>query len=133
MRHVYKIGTININGITAASRLQMLEGFIRCHYFDVLLLQEVKRTYRGFHQLRNSCKHADEGRGTAILIKGLNTGTLKRRPSGRGMALYVQNICIITVYAPSGAEKRRERELLYGGSAYIDTANPNGNVTGGGF
>jgi hypothetical protein len=49
------------------------------------------------------------------------------------MALYVQNIFIITVYAPSGAEKRRERELLYGGSAYIDTANPNGNDNGGGF
>jgi hypothetical protein len=29
--------------------------------------------------------------------------------------------------------KKEERELLYGGSAYIDTANPNGNDTGGGF
>jgi hypothetical protein len=30
-------------------------------------------------------------------------------------------------------KEEREREVLYGGSAYIDTANPNGNDTGGGF
>jgi exonuclease III len=136
MPHVYKIGTININGITAASCLQMLEQFIRCHDFDVLLLQEVKTTHiEDFTNYITHVNMGDERRGTAILIKeGLNTGTLKRQPSGRGMTLYVQNICIITVYAPSGAEKGREREReLYGGSVYINTANPNGNETGGGF
>ena len=80
----------------------------------ILMYLCYKRLRQHIEDFTNYITHVnmgDEGRGTAILIKeGLNTGTLKRLPSGRGMALYVHNICIITVYAPSGAEKRRERE-----------------------
>jgi exonuclease III len=55
-----------------------------------------------------------EGRGTAILIKeGIHFSNLKRLPSGRGMALHLQNICTITDYAPSGENKRREREDFF--------------------
>jgi exonuclease III len=59
MPRVCKIGTININGITAASRLQMLEGFIRCHDFDVRMLQEVKTTH--IEDFTNYITHVNMG------------------------------------------------------------------------
>jgi hypothetical protein len=73
----------------------MLESFIRCHDFYVLRLQEVKTSHiEDFTNYITHVNMGDEGLGTAILIKkGLNTGTLKRLPSGRGMTLYVQNVC----------------------------------------
>jgi hypothetical protein len=38
MPHVYTIGTMNVNGITSATRLQMLDQFVKRHDFDILLL-----------------------------------------------------------------------------------------------
>jgi exonuclease III len=47
-----------------------------------------------------------EGRGTAILLKNdLEARNLQHLPSGRGMSIHLQDICLITIYAPSGAEK----------------------------
>jgi exonuclease III len=41
MAGIYKVLTLNINGIKAASLIGMLEGFIRNHEWDIVLLQEV--------------------------------------------------------------------------------------------
>jgi exonuclease III len=41
MTHILKVGTLNINGIKADIRLEMLETFLRYKDLDVLLLQEV--------------------------------------------------------------------------------------------
>jgi exonuclease III len=39
--HVIKIATLNINGITAPTRVGMLSDFIKRHEIDTLFLQEV--------------------------------------------------------------------------------------------
>ena len=39
--NIAKIASININGITAQTRVGLLREFIRRHEFDILLIQEV--------------------------------------------------------------------------------------------
>jgi exonuclease III len=38
---------------------------------------------------------------------------IKRTPTGRGVDIEFQNITIINIYAPSGAEKKGERDSFY--------------------
>ena len=52
-------------------------------------------------------------RGTAILAKdGLALTNIQRLPSERGMYASFRGILLVNIYAPSGAEKRREREAF---------------------
>jgi len=44
---------------------------------------------------------------------GLSISNIKRLPSGRGMAAIFNGTWIINIYAPSGAEKKTERERFY--------------------
>jgi exonuclease III len=87
MTHILKIGTLNINGIKAYIKLEMLETFLRCKDFDILLLQEVMtHKLRAFSNLTTHLNMGPEGRGTAILLKNdLESRNLRRLPSGRGM------------------------------------------------
>jgi exonuclease III len=115
MTQILKIGTLNINGIKADMKLEMLETFLWCKDIDILLLQEVMtHKLRAFSNYTTHLNMGPEGRGTAILLKNdLESRNLRRLPSGRGMSIHVQELCLITVYAPSGAEKQREREDFF--------------------
>jgi exonuclease III len=81
----------------------------------VALLQEV--THTDFTKIHNYTATVNEGtdkRGMAFLVKtGLDVQHIKRIPSGRGIAAMFQGIWIINIYAPSGAEKRVERECFF--------------------
>jgi len=93
----------------------MLESFLKRHDIDLMLLQEV--THENIHMISQYTAHMNigtEGRGTAILAKeGLLLTNIQRIPSGRGIAATLQGIRIVNLYAPSGSEKRREREVFY--------------------
>jgi exonuclease III len=93
----------------------MLEEFLHKQDIDIALLQEV--TNHNLHSIRRYTAHinqATEGRGTAIMTKvGLSISNIKRLPSGRGMAAIFNGTWIINIYAPSGAEKKTEREAFY--------------------
>ena len=70
MRHIYRIASLNINGIANPTRICMLGEFLWQQDIDVVLLQEV--TSKAIEQLRNYTKHINIGtehRGTAILVK----------------------------------------------------------------
>jgi len=55
-----------------------------------------------------------DGRGMAILTKeGLTETNIQRLPTGRGTAAEINGTWIINIYAPSGAEKRTERERFF--------------------
>ena len=80
--HVIKFATLNINGITAPTRLGMLSDFIRRHELDVILVQEVTnpdtlniRGYDTHHNLGTSM------RGTAILMRNAMTITIVHKQS----------------------------------------------------
>jgi exonuclease III len=99
MPRIYKTGTLNTNGITSNARITMLENFLKGHDFDILLLQEVRTTkLEALSNYKTYINIGEERRGTATLIReGLRTENLKRLPSGRGMSINVQGICIVTV------------------------------------
>jgi hypothetical protein len=115
MQDTYKIMTLNINGIAASSRIRMLEEMLHRNEVDIALIQEVVSP-----RLQDICHYTSymnigtELRGTAILVKqGIMVSEVKRLPSGRGMAAKFRNTWIINIYAPSGAERKNERETFY--------------------
>jgi exonuclease III len=114
MQYTYTIASLNINGIASPTRMCMLNTFLYRQGVDVALLQEV--THYNFDTILGYGAYLNVGsekRGTAILTKrGINVGDIKRFPSGPGMAASLMGVWIINVYAPSGAEKRNEREAF---------------------
>ena len=95
--------------------MSMLGDFLKRQDIDVALLQEVTHTefttIREYNAIVNECT---DKRGTAILAKtGLHLQNIKRIPSGRGITAVFQGIWKINIYAPSGAEKRVERECFF--------------------
>src|SRR5215510_6533193 len=111
----YLVATLNINGITAPVRRNMLSAFVTHRAIDIVLLQEVTSAIvacvPGYESHLNI---GTENRGTAILVKeGLTSRDILRIPSGRGMAATINGIRYINVYAPSGTEKKKEREDFF--------------------
>jgi endonuclease/exonuclease/phosphatase family metal-dependent hydrolase len=115
MTSIIKLMTLNINGIQTDNKIQMLENMLRQQGIDIALMQEV--TNNKLASIRGYTIHINEGtekRGTAIAIKdGIQTTDLKRLTTGRGMAVKYEDIWIVNIYAPSGAEKRAEREQFF--------------------
>ena len=115
MPYIYKIATLNIKGITSNTKIQMLEEFLVKQDIDIALLQEV--TNQHLHKIRRYTIYINEGterRGTAIVVKeGITLNDIKRIPSGRGIAAKFNGTWIVNIYAPSGTEKKQEREHFY--------------------
>jgi exonuclease III len=93
----------------------MLADLISKQDLDIMLLQEVATPnlivpmeYTVYHNLGST------GRGTAIVLRSqLELRSVLKLPSGRGVAADLQGLWIVNVYAPSGAERRREREAFF--------------------
>jgi exonuclease III len=115
MTYIYKVATININGIASPTRLKMLDDFLHRQDIDIALLQEVTQlTFYPAIQYTAHMNLGTEGSGTAILTKdGLDISNIKRLPSGRWIAEVFNGTWIVNVYASSGAEKKTERENFY--------------------
>jgi len=118
MDYTYKIATLNINGISAPTKIRVLEEYLYKHDIYLALYQEVKysnittiRRYTSYINMRT------EGRGTAILAKDSYLLTnIQRTPTGRGISAHFNGIRIINIYAPPGSEKKREIEEFYNGN-----------------
>jgi hypothetical protein len=113
---------MNINGIVSTTRLKMLDEFLHKQDIDIALLQEV--TQPSLHTIPRYTAHINqgtEGRGKAILTKdGLDVSNIKRLPSGRGMAAVFNGTWIVTVYAPSGAEKKLKAKASTTQTYYVN-------------
>jgi exonuclease III len=112
---MYRITTLNINGMSSPTRLAMLSDFLHRHEIDITLLQEV--TLPCLSTLLGYVAHTNvgtNGRGTAIVTReNLMLNNIVRLPSARGMAADFQGLRLVNVCAPSGAEKKQEREAFY--------------------
>jgi exonuclease III len=84
MTYIYKVATININGISYTSRIRMLEAFLNKQDIDIALLQEVTST--NVNTFRQYTAHINQGtdkRRTVILTEeGLTVRNITRLPSG---------------------------------------------------
>jgi exonuclease III len=115
MTYVYKLATLNINGIAHFTWLRMMEGFPWKHDIDIILLQEVTNTQ--IDSIRRYIKYINIGaeqRRTAIMVKdGFTFTHIRRLPSGRGVAGMFDGTWFVNIYAPSGAEMKHDRETFY--------------------
>jgi len=96
MDYTYKIATLNINGISAPTRIQIPEEFLYKHDIDLALLQEVTNskitTIRRYTSYINI---GTEGRGTAILAKdSYLLANIQCIPTGRGISAHFNGIMI---------------------------------------
>jgi len=106
MFQTFKIATLSINAISS----NMLEYFLRRQDIDFALLQEVSHTT--LNTIRRNTVHMNIGAdrcGTAVLA----LSNIQRLPSRREMSASFCGILIVNIYAPSGAQKREEREAFY--------------------
>jgi exonuclease III len=113
--HTYRIITLNINAIAKPNRLSMLAELLHRHDVDIAFLQEVTDgdfvAVKGYYSVVNV---GTLGRGTSILHKPtLPLHNPKRLPSGRGIAVYMDNLSLVNICAPSGSANRAEREFLF--------------------
>jgi len=88
MADIYKIATLNINGLASQTRLAMLEDFMRKQGINVIFLQEVAQpifdTFREYAAYTNM---GTTGRGTAIMTREhMPLTNIVRLPTVRGMA-----------------------------------------------
>ena len=109
------IATLNINGITSTTRMQMLRNFINKHDIDIFFMQEV--THPSLDNLNGYTVHYTIGtsqRGPAIDARDdIELSNLTRMPSGRAIAAKFKGIWLVNIHAPSGAAKRNERERFF--------------------
>jgi exonuclease III len=95
----------------------ILEDFMRRQEIELILLQEV--TQDTISAIGNYTAHINigtDGRGKAILAKeGFTLTNIQKISSGRGISATLQGIRIVNIFAPSGSEKKREREVFYNG------------------
>jgi exonuclease III len=136
MADIYKIVTLNVNGISSGMRMRMLEEFLQKQETDILLLQEV--THTEFDMIQGYKVHTNIGiynRGTAMLTREPITLTnITRLPSGRGMAACYRGVWIVNIYAPSGTSRRQEREDFYNAEVtYLLWSIPPTMIIGGDF
>ena len=136
MPGIYKIATLNINGMTTPPRITMLEDFLQKQEIDIIFLQEVTQPIfddiRGFTAYTNI---GTTGRGTAILTRDrIQLTNIVCRPTGRGRTVQFQNITIVNIYPPSGAERRRGREIFFSNELpYLLRDIPPSLLVGGNF
>ena len=116
MPEIYKIATLNINDMATPPRIAML-------VFDDI---------RGFTAYTNI---GTTGRGTAILTRDhIQLTNIVCLPTGRGMAAQSQNVTTVNIYAPSGTERRRDREDFFSNELpYLLRDIPPSLLVGGDF
>lgn len=110
----YNVASININNITSPTKLNALRNFIGSQNLDIVCLQEVENeqlSLPGFVVVAN-VDHAR--RGTAIALKShIQHSHFEKSLDGRLIALRVQDVLIVNIYAPSGTAQRAAREEFF--------------------
>jgi len=91
------IATLNINGITSTTRMQMLRNFINKHGIDILFMQEV--THPSLDNLKGYTVYCNIGtsqRGPAIVEKdNIELSNITKMPSGRAIAAEFKGIWLL--------------------------------------
>jgi len=110
---VFKIATLNINGLTSRREVEVLEDFRRRQEIDILYLQEVANsTIETQRRYKTYTNVGTTWRGTAMMMTNEITITnITRLPSGRGIAVEYRAIWLVNVYTPSGHPSDRRENV----------------------
>lgn len=132
---VLRVMTLNINNIQSPEKYQLLSQTLHSLTIDIALLQEVSSPnilhITGYTAEINTDYKT---RGTAILLKNhIQYNTVKMTSDFRGISLIVNDVTFINVYAPSGTNKRKEREHFFAAETTLLLNTTSHLVMGGDF
>jgi exonuclease III len=104
---VFKIATLNINGLASRTKVEILQDFLRRREKDIPFLQEIAHsTIDTLRSYKTSTNVRTAGRGTAVVTRNEITIThITRLPSGREIAAKYRGIRLVNVYVPSRKAK----------------------------
>ena len=131
-----KVATCNFNNNSSHTKLNALQHFLNVYNVNILFLQEV--SIEDFSQIYNYKAYVNVGTDhleTAILTKNsISFERVEMLPNGRGMSGVYHNTYFINVYAPSGTNKRKERNDFYQNELpYLFRTLPSQYILGGDF
>lgn len=115
MNPIRKVATLNINAIGTAVKKALLRDFIWNNDIDVAFLQEVSFECFSFIASHHAFVNiSTTNKGTAILIrKNIDPKSILLNPNGRISSIVFDKINFINIYAHSGTNFRKQRELLF--------------------
>jgi exonuclease III len=97
MTEIYKIATLNINGLSSHIRIAMLGEFMRTHEIEIIFLQEV--TQPMLDMIREYAAYINIGtnrRGTAFVTRErMPLTNIMPLPSGRGLTAELQEVWLV--------------------------------------
>ena len=135
MPEIYKIATLNINGMATPIKIEMLQDFLQKQDTDIIPLQEVTRPI--FDDIRGFTAHTNigtTGRGTTILTRDhIQFTDIECLHTGSGMAAVFENVTIVNTYAPSEAERRDRENFFSNELPYLLRGVPQSILVGGDF
>lgn len=109
------VGTLNFHGNSSPVKMKLLNIFLRTNDVDVLFLQEVKTN--DFSEIYGYTAYVNVGSeslGTAILTRnGIDLHSVEKLPSGKGISGIYKDYMFLNLYAPSGSNKRKARNLFF--------------------
>ena len=113
MPHIYKIATVNVNGLATQPRITMLEDSLKKQEIDSILLQEITKPV--FDDIRGFVAHTNIGTTEILSRDQIQLTNIVCLPTVRGMAARFQNVTLVNtcINAPSGGERRRETEEFF--------------------
>ena len=110
------IASVNVNGIRSIHTQQLLKQYLRDQDIDICLLQEVNDRNLSFlsPDYNFHVNIGEKQRGTAIVFRcDLETTQVEVDPTGRILACVCNGWKIVNIYAPSGANLRKDRERFF--------------------
>jgi exonuclease III len=115
MNFTRKIATLNINSIGCDVKKSLLKDFIMNNNLDIIFLQEVSFLNFSFIASHRTVLNISErGRGTAILLRnGIEFSDLQMSECGRIVSLVVDAVNMVCIYAKSGTNFKRERNIFF--------------------
>ncbi|XP_049948779.1 uncharacterized protein LOC126456905 [Schistocerca serialis cubense] len=134
-RSGYNVITCNVNKMNSVVKIDALTEFLQHRAADVAILQEVVTTdleqVPGFDVFTNI--DAETRTGTAVMVtNGIDTDDIKTLTDGRGIAIKIAGTYFVSIYAPSGTEKKRARSQFFNEDICALLPRNNSNVVLGG-
>lgn len=115
MIFIRKIATLNINAIGTDTKKSLLKDFIWNNDLDVIFLQEV--SFESFAFIPSHYAYVNissTNKGTAILLrKNIEPKSVLLNPNGRISSIVFDNANFVNIYAHSGAQFKKQRDILF--------------------
>ena len=116
MSFIYKLASLNINGIRNFTTQTLLKKLLFDEDIDILMLQEVNDENLDFLLPQFKCVSnvGEANRGTAIVYRAnFGVSNIKKSPCGRILSVSCNNTKLINIYAPSGNQNKKERNKFF--------------------